>query len=139
MGSAGQIAGIDLRSGQRQWDRNIGGSQTPWTAGRFLFIVTGNADVVAMVRDTGKVRWVTQLPHYKDEKKKTGAYSWHGPVLASDRLLVTGSNKTMVTVSPYTGALLSSVKLSAPAYLPPIVADNQVFVLTDDGKLTAYR
>ena len=30
MGSAGQIAGIDLRSGQRQWDRNIGGSQTPW-------------------------------------------------------------------------------------------------------------
>ena len=45
----------------------------------------------------------------------------------------------MVSVSPYTGEILSSVKLSAPAYLPPIVADNQVYVLTDDGKLTAYR
>lgn len=139
IGHGGRMAAIELSTGQRVWERNFAGVSTPWVAGDFIFIVTIDAQLICLTRGEGKVRWVTQLPHYKDEKKKSGAYSWYGPVLASDRLLLTGSNKTMVSVSPYTGELLSSVKLPAPAYLPPIVADNQVYVLTDDGKLTAYR
>ena len=50
MGSAGQLGAFDLRSGGRVWERGIGGSQTPWVAGRFLFVVTGGADVVAVSR-----------------------------------------------------------------------------------------
>ncbi len=139
IGHGGRMAAIELATGQRVWERNFAGVSTPWVAGDFIYVVTLDAQLICLTRGEGKVRWVTQLPHYKDEKKKTGAYAWSGPVLASDRLLVTGSNKTMVSVSPYTGELLSSVKLSAPAYLPPIVADNQLYVLTDDGKLTAFR
>ena len=44
-----------------------------------------------------------------------------------------------LTLSPYTGKLISSVKLKAAAYLPPIVAGGTVYLLTDDGKLNAYR
>ena len=70
MGTAGTLAAIDLRSGQRQWERNIGGNQTPWVAGRFVFVVTGAADVAALERDTGKVKWVTPLTQYQDEKRR---------------------------------------------------------------------
>lgn len=139
IGHGGRMAAIELATGQRVWERNFAGVSTPWVAGDFIFVVTLDAQLICLTRGEGKVRWVTQLPHFKDEKKKTGAYAWFGPVLASDRLLLTGSNKTLITVSPYTGELISSVKLPASAYLPPIVADNQIFVLTDDGKLTAFR
>ena len=70
MGSAGTLTAIDLRSGQRMWERNIGGNQTPWVAGRFVFVVTGAADVAALERDTGKVKWVTPLTQYQDEKRR---------------------------------------------------------------------
>ena len=40
MGTAGQLPAVELRSGQRVWERGIGGSQTPWTAGRFVFVTT---------------------------------------------------------------------------------------------------
>src|SRR6185503_10743812 len=30
MGTSGLLAAIDLRTGQRQWERGIGGNQTPW-------------------------------------------------------------------------------------------------------------
>ena len=82
MGSAGTIAAIDLRAGQRIWERNVGGSQTPWLAGRFIFIVTSGADVAALERDTGKVKWVTPLTQYADEKRRE-PIQWAGPVLAS--------------------------------------------------------
>jgi hypothetical protein len=45
----------------------------------------------------------------------------------------------MVTVDPYEGKLLSSAKLRAAAYLPPVLAGGLLYVLTDDGKLTAWR
>ena len=64
---------------------------------------------------------------------------WAGPVLASDRLILTGTNGEMISVSPYKGNILSRVAIGGTAYQPPVVAGGTVFVLTDDGKLSAYR
>ena len=72
------------------WERGIGGSQTPWVAGRFVFVVTGSADVAAHQRDGGKIKWVTPLTQYQDESGASPVL-WGGPVLAGDRLLVGGT------------------------------------------------
>jgi outer membrane protein assembly factor BamB len=138
MGSAGQIAAIDLRSGQRQWDRNIGGSQTPWVAGRFVFVLTGNADVAALTRDRGKVRWVTPLTQHDDPKKRTPAL-WGGPVLAGDRLLITSSFGDLLAVSPYDGSVLGKIDVRDRVRLGPVIANRIIYVLTDSGRLIALR
>ena len=142
IGHGGRMAALELATGQRVWERNFAGISTPWVAGDFIYAVTIDGDLVCLTRGEGKIKWVTQLPRYKnkDAKKKGGAgYQWFGPVLASDRLLLAGSNAQLVSVSPYTGKLLSSVKLAKPAFLPPVVAGNMVFVMDDKGRLTAYR
>lgn len=139
IGHGGRMAALELATGQRVWERNFAGTSTPWVAGDFVYAVTTEGEVVCLTRGEGKIKWVLRLPRYKNATKKTGAFIWTGTVLASDRLLVAGSNRTLVTVSPYTGKLLSSVALKAPAYLSPVVAQNTIFLLTDDGKLTAYR
>ena len=138
MGSAGQIAAIDLRSGQRQWDRNIGGSQTPWVAGRFVFVLTGNADVAALTRDQGKVRWVTPLTQHDDPNKRTPAL-WGGPVLAGDRLLITSSFGDLLAVSPYDGSVLGKIDVRDRVRLGPVIANRTIYVLTDSGRLIALR
>jgi outer membrane protein assembly factor BamB len=138
MGSGGMLTAVDLRSGQRQWERNIGGNQTPWVAGRFVFVVTGSADVVALERATGKVKWVTPLTQYEDEKKRRPIL-WAGPVLASDRLLVAGSTGDLLALSPYTGEILGKMELRSPVRLGPVVAERTIYVLTDTGRLIALR
>ncbi len=139
IGHGGRMVAIELATGQRVWERNFAGTSLPWVAGEFIFVVTIEGEVVCLTRSDGKVRWVLQLPHYGDPKKKADPIIWSGPVLASDRLFITGSNKQMVVVSPFTGKQTAKFKLGAPAYLPPVVADNTLYVLTDNGKLTAYR
>ncbi len=139
IGHGGRMAALELATGQRVWERNFAGTSTPWVAGEFIFVVTLEGEVVCVTRGDGKIRWVLRLPHFAKPKKKSDPIQWQGPVLASDRLFVTGSNKQLVTVSPYTGKIMTTTKLPGPAYLPPVVADNMAFVLTDDGKLTAYR
>ena len=138
MGSAGTLAAIDLNSGQRLWERPIGGSQTPWAAGRFVFVLSSTADVVCLERDTGKVKWVTPLTQYADEKRRHPIL-WGGPVLAGDRLLVAGSTGELLALSPYSGQVIGKINVGSPMRLAPVVANRVVYVLTDNGRLIALR
>ncbi len=139
IGHGGRMAALEMATGQRAWERNFAGTSTPWAAGEFVFVVTLEGEVVCVTRSEGKVRWVLSLDRYGNPKKKANPIQWQGPVLASDRLLVSGSNKQLVLISALDGKKLSTIKLKAPAYIAPIVANNTAFVLTDDGTLTAYR
>lgn len=139
IGHGGRMAALELATGQRVWERGFAGVSTPWVAGEFVFAVTVDGELVAMTRGDGKIRWVQRLQRWRNAEKKRGAIEWFGPVLAGDRLLLTSSDGRMVSVSPYTGELLGQVEIGHAAYLPPVVANTMMFVLTDDGRLTAYK
>ena len=72
-------------------------------------------------------------------KSRRGDVRWFGPVLASDRLWVTGSTGRLAWLDPQTGAVDGEIKLDDPVFLPPVVADGTIYVLTDRGRLLAFR
>ena len=135
----GRMAALELATGQRIWERDFAGVNAPWPAGDWVFAVTVDAQLVALTRADGKIRWVAELGQWKNPKKKKGAIQWFGPVLAGNRLILVSSEGEMAYVSPTDGTIQARAKLGAPAYLPPVVANGVLYVLTDDGKLTAYR
>lgn len=137
--NSGLMVSIDLRSGQRIWDKNIGGHQSMWVAGDYLFTLTGNEELAALERDTGRVLWVTSLPRWENEDSRSGVIVWTGPLLVSDRLIVASSNGTAVAVSPYSGKILGSEGMPDGVSVPPIVAGETVYFLADDATLAAYR
>jgi outer membrane protein assembly factor BamB len=59
--------------------------------------------------------------------------------LASDRLLVAGSNGEALAVSPYTGKVLGKESLPDGVSVAPIVANRTVYFLSDNADLSAYR
>jgi outer membrane protein assembly factor BamB len=139
IGHGGRMVALDLATGERVWERSIGGVSTPWAAGDFLFAVTTDGEVVALTRRDGRIRWVTQLQRYDDVGGRKGRVAWQGPLLASDRLLLTSSNGYIVSLSPYTGKVLSSTKMGDASWIPPILANGVMYVLTADGKVIAYK
>ncbi len=139
IGHGGRMVALELATGQRAWERNFAGVWTPWLAGEFIYLVTVDGEVLCITRSEGKVRWVLRLDQYRNVKKKKNAILWAGPVLAGERLWIASSNRTLIAVDPYEGKQTYSLKLKAPALLPPVVAGNILYQLTDDGTLTAYR
>lgn len=139
IGHGGRMAALELATGQRVWERNLAGTSMPWVAGDFIFAVTIDGELVAVTRGEGKVKWVTQLPKWRDEEDKKGAIRWAGPVLAGDRLLLTGTNGELVAVSPITGEVLNRTEIGGVLYQPPVVAGGTLFILSDEGRLTALR
>lgn len=139
MSLGGLTVALDLRSGRRLWERNAGGTESPWLAGDWLFAITNDQQLAVFNRNDGRVPWLTDLPRYEDEKKKDGPIYWRGPLLAGDRLIVVGSNKEALAVSPYTGEILGRQDLPGPASVSPVIAAGTVFIVTDDASLLALR
>lgn len=137
--NSGVTSGIDLASGSRVWTEDFGGSQSPWVAGDYVFMLTRDGDVVCVTRTEGRIRWVQSLPEFEDQVEKTDPIQWSGPTLAGDRLLVMGSNGDAYSISPYTGEIIGHLALPARSHLPAIVVDGTVLIVTDTGELVALR
>lgn len=134
-----RMVAIDLRTGTRLWEVEIGGLNGPWVAGEFVFIVTRDAELVALTRRGGRVRWITQLPNFEDQEDQEDPIRWVGPILVSDRLLVIGSHEEIWSVSPYTGKVLGRIDTDGPVLISPAVARETIYMLSDDADLIALR
>jgi outer membrane protein assembly factor BamB len=136
---SGRMAAIDLRTGDRVWEQEIGGTNTPWVAGDFIFVLGNNGELICLTRRDGRIRWIFQLPRYENPEKKRDPLQWTGPVLAGDRLIVLASNGEALSVSPYTGKAIGRIEMPDGSYNAPIVADKTLYVLTNDADLVAMR
>jgi outer membrane protein assembly factor BamB len=94
---------------------------------------------MAIARASGKVRWITQLPEFRNAKGKSGPISYTGPILAGGRLIVASTEGALIFVDPDRGGVQGQAELKAGVSLPPVVANNMLYVLDDDGRLHAFR
>jgi outer membrane protein assembly factor BamB len=130
----------DVPTGRRVWDRQIAGEDTPYVAGDWMFLISADQQIAALSIADGRVTWITQLPRWDDPEKKKNTLTWYGPLLVSDRLIVTGTSQDALSVSPYTGDILGHITLSeAAAPFSPVVAGGTVLLVSNDARLIALR
>ncbi|MDN3718899.1 PQQ-like beta-propeller repeat protein [Roseibium salinum] len=83
-GVAGRTVAVDVRTGQRRWEQDLGSVHTPVVSGSTLFMVDLDDRMVALSLQSGETLWATSLP--RPEKKKRRR-NWAGPILANGTLV----------------------------------------------------
>jgi outer membrane protein assembly factor BamB len=139
LGQGGRMAAYELVSGQRIWEINIAGIATPVVSDEWVFVLTSDAKLLCIQRTTGRIRWLSKLPQYRDEEDKKGVITWRGPVLVNNRLIVANSRGELWSISTGEGSatLFGDVKNSVS--VAPVVANNMLYILDDSGRITAFR
>jgi len=137
---SGRMAAIDQRTGDRAWEADIGGIDTPVVSGDTVFVLSSDNHVIALTRESGRVIWTHELQRYEDpDDHDSDPVLWTGPVLAGNRLWLSNSLKQLVAFSPDDGHQSDVIELTWPSAIPPVVADGTFYILTDGGYLEALR
>jgi len=136
---SGVLAAIDMRTGQRVWSRAFASTQTPWVAGSVIYAVTVDGELCALDRATGNIYWTRELPRFEEPNQRTGRISWAGPIMVGGRLVLVGSTGQVLAVAPENGEIAATRDLGKPIFIPPVAADGQIVVVTDDARITALR
>lgn len=130
IGHAGRMVATQAKSGDRVWSLSIPGSEPPCVAGDTVYVVDTGGRLMALQKSDGKTRWLTQLP---------AAKNYAGPVLAANTLFLVSSTGEVVSVDPMTGKVGGTMQIGDKVYIPPIVAQGHMYVLTDSAKLIALN
>jgi outer membrane protein assembly factor BamB len=136
---SGVLAAIDVRSGQRGWARSFASTQTPWLAGSVLYAVSIDGELAAFDAATGNIYWVQQLRRYEDENDRKGRVAWTGPIMVGGRLVLANSVGDVIAVSPENGQTVANTNVGKPVFIPPISANDQIFIVTDEARLVVLR
>lgn len=136
---SGVMSAFDFRTGQRIWRQPAGTLGIPLIVGDFVYAVTTEGQVVCLSKLDGTVVWLQQLEAFKNAKKRKSRIVWAGPIMAGGRLFVASSRGATVTLDPQTGNIINSGEVSGDVFVSPIIANETVYVVTDDAKLIALR
>ncbi len=136
-GYNGPLAAIDVRTGVKLWMKDIAVSSQPWSAGKFLFVLTNEGDLAAIEKDTGKIVWSTIIPYAQGEDR-LGVFT-SGPILTNDALLVVSSNGKLFSVSPYNGRIMGIADVEDGVETSPIMVNEILLLMNNDAELTAYK
>tara|TARA_R110000868_G_scaffold26347_2_gene101513 strand:+ start:5093 stop:6460 length:1368 start_codon:yes stop_codon:yes gene_type:complete len=139
MSHSGTLVAIELRTGERVWTQPAGGLHTPSIAGDFMYLVTNEGELVCLNRNTGVVHWITQLALFENPDRRKNRIAWAGPVLAGGRVFLASSHGDAVIVNAYDGSIVREFSLGQPVFVAPIIANETVYVVTDDARLIALR
>ena len=136
----GQISAYNARSGLVVWSKPIGGNQMPWVSGKSLFVLTIDGRLYALRRSDGALRWVVELPG----ALPTGVVAsesivpYVGPFVVSDKVMVISRKGTLLEFDADTGARGGDLNVGKDVVTAPQLANGSIFVLGNNGTLTAF-
>lgn len=136
---SGVMSAFDFRTGQRIWRQPAGTLGIPLIVGDFVYAVTTEGQVVCMSKLDGSVVWLQQLEAFKNPKKRKSRIVWAGPIMAGGRLFVASSRGATVTLNPQNGNIMSSDEVKGDVFVPPVIANETIYIVTDEAKLIALK
>lgn len=138
---SGRVVAIDPERGTRLWTADEGAYSPMLVTGADLFFVSDRNELIRLDASSGARVWGTELPLYvaDRERRRRAVYMHFGPILAGGRLVVASGDGNVRFFSPESGALVGAVELRQGAAAHPIVVGDTLLVVTEDGRLTAFR
>ena len=138
---SGKVVSLKIENGERNWTAPFGSSGNFWIAGKSLFFISDTNKLVRLEMKTGKTVWLTELPSFSQKRLLRSKINnqHHGPIIAGDRLVIVSSDGYIRFYDPKTGQQRNKLKIKAGATANPIVVNETLYLITQDGKLRAFR
>lgn len=138
---SGVMAVYNARTGRLVWEKPLRGATMPWLAGKTVFVTTLNGHIFALRRNDGAVRWRTALPGAFDLNLSVAedAIRYTSPIVASGMVIIAGDAGVVHILDANTGAIVDQLSGAGDVTTAPVIAGRSLYLLSRDGRLTAWQ
>jgi outer membrane protein assembly factor BamB len=138
---SGQVVSFKIQSGKRNWTAPFGSSSNLWVAGKSLFFISNTNHLVRLEINTGNTVWMKELQSFSS-KRFGGSKKFirhYGPIIAGNQIVLASSDGFIRFYNPETGEQITELKIKNGATTNPIVVNETLYLITQDGNLRAFR
>lgn len=130
IGNGGLMMAISTKNGSYLWKKEIAGITDFWLAGDFLYVINHDDKLLAIQRSNGGIKWISQLPNFKEEKKPETKIIYSGVVMVGDKLIIADSRGKLLVASATDGKIEQTFKINQKIYHAPMVVDGKIYLHT---------
>lgn len=134
-GSAKSFTAYMTRNGRRIWERRIPLKARPWLTGTTLYMLTSDAQLLALNGSNGRILWVQNLPSEQDEQ----AILWQHPIVASDKVWMVNNQGELHSFDAMSGVADAQFDIADGIATAPVIADSTLYLVDNSGTLHALR
>ncbi|MEM9754540.1 MAG: PQQ-binding-like beta-propeller repeat protein [Pseudomonadota bacterium] len=138
---SGRVVALEAASGARLWTATEGAYSPLLPVAGSIFFVSDRNELLRIEADTGARIWGTELPLFvaNRESRRRAVFTHFGPILAGGQLIVASGDGAIRFFDPESGAETGQLALRGGAAANPIVIDDTLYVVSEGGRLHAFR
>ena len=95
-----------------------------------MYVLDTTGKLMCLEKESGKLTWAVQL---KIKNKKEIA--WYGPLLSTNKLILISSDGLVLSLSPFTGKILSKINFNENILSNPIQVKEKIYLISKQGTL----
>ncbi len=128
IGNGGLMMAINTKTGHYLWKKEIAGITDFWLAGEFLYVINHDDKLLAIERNKGAIKWLTQLPDFRKAKDPSTKIIYSGVVMAGDKLIISDSRGRLLVASALDGKIEQTFKIDQKIYHAPLAIDGKIYL-----------
>lgn len=131
---------IDMRSGDKLWEKEIGSMQNMLLAGDYLFVISNKNTLYAVDKNDGQIMWTLDVYDYlaDDDSSKASIYA-APPLMLNGQILLAFSNGKVLKIDAATGTLKAKTDLDIDISNGLIAAQEKVIAVSDDADVIVFN
>lgn len=133
IGNGGLLKAINVKNGQAIWKKQIAGIANFWLAGDYLFVINNDNKLIAINRSSAGIKWIKNLPDYKNPKKTLTKYIYNGLVMAGDKLVISRQDGVLMLVNPHTAEIEKTMDLGKKIVHTPLINNDKIYLQAVGG------
>jgi len=133
----GVFGAFDIITGNPIWKHDLGINKQFWIAGKYIYAISNNKQLVSINIETGYIRWVSDLKYLVEVEKEVDTF-FSAPVVADDKVIVASSNGKLLFFDMSNGNKIDDIEIDKDVYLNPVIANGDMFIMSNRGNITKY-
>ena len=127
----------NLNTGYFNWEKNISSKNTPIIDGDNIFVVSDNGYFVNIQKNSGEIIRSTNILKVLKKKKQNTRIT--GFIMGSGKIYAVSMNGYLIVCSAISGKVEYFKKIADAIYVPPIISDGSLYILTAKPKILGFN
>lgn len=131
----GKTAALNLMTGAKVWEKDVGGSINPVMHGDFIYALSNDNELICMYKKTGDIAWIRNIDsNNKNEDRRFCC----GLILSGNKIIVSTNLGEIFFFDINTGQQKHVIKKNTAFIASPIIAHNTLILMDEDANLYGY-
>ncbi len=125
----------DVRDGKKIWSLNFSSINPFAISGNIIYVLDITGRLLCLEKSNGNLLWAVQLRLIKNDEE----IIWYGPLLSSHKIILASSQGTLLSLSPYTGRIISSINFNESFAMSPMQVGEKIFLISKEGSVFIFE